>query len=201
MSCMRQSASCSAIKEMTNAMSRTQLTTLVHGPTRPNDPTSNFARCGFGHLQLGSIRQGLRRPLTPWGLEFGACISRYTHACDGKTQVSMVAQGRHSIRGCATHAMPQCVTQQSQPRPSLESPPETKRAKATARLARVPLSLGQDLRCGSGMRLSDLKPAHGNGGTPAVRASRSKLPEFEFSEKEGRLLPETFHGAAPGRLR
>ena len=201
MSCMRQSASCSAIKEMTNAMSRTQLTTLVHGPTRPNDPTSNCARCGFGHLQLGSIRQGLRRPLTPWGLEFGACISRYTHACDGKTQVSMVAQGRHSIRGCATHAMPQFVTEQSQPRPSLESPPETKRAKATARLARVPVSLGQDLRCGSGMRLSDLKPALGSGATPAVRASRSKLPEFEFSEKEGRLLPETFHGAAPARLR
>ena len=68
--------------------------------------------------------------------------------------------------------------------------PETKRAKATARLARVPLSLGQDLR-GSGMRLSEAGTWQWRntcGQSVAVQASRirvlregGKAPARDFS--------------------
>ena len=124
-SCMRQSASCSAIKEVSNAMSRTQ---------RGSGTTSNFARRRFGHLQFGS-RQGLRMPqattattTTADGLGLGLWslhlkIHGYTaraRACSGKSQVSMVKD----VIGSAGAQLTQCRNvplsshSQSQSRPS-----------------------------------------------------------------------------------
>ena len=194
-SCMRQSASCSAIKEVSNAMSRTQ---------RGSGTTSNFARRRFGHLQFGS-RQGLRMPqattattTTADGLGLGLwSLHLKIHGYTARARAPALANPKYPwsrtssdprVRNSRNAAMcHRAVTVSHSP----GHHPETERPNATARLARVRLSFAA-LRYHCSQRL-----AFGNGGTPAVKASR---PEFEFSENAGRFLPEgpEAYGAAQG---